>query len=118
MPITAKYLFIVSMDVEPDKEDLFNEIYDTEHVPDILNVPGVISATRSTVMPVEASIGGKHRTLNPEGEPRYSVIYELESPDVILSEAWADWAERGRWPSEVRPHTHNRKHVVRKVWEG
>ena len=118
MPITAKYLFIVSMDVDPDKEDFFNEVYDTEHVPNILKVPGVISATRSTTVPVEASIGGTHRTLNPEGEPRYQVIYELESPDVMVSDAWADWAERGRWPSEVRPHTRNRKHVVRKVWEG
>ena len=58
MPITAKYLFIVSMDVEPDKEDLFNEVYDTEHVPDILQVPGVISATRMKLEPISASVGG------------------------------------------------------------
>ena len=75
MPITANYLFIVSMDVEPDKEDLFNEIYDTEHVPNILKVPGVISATRSAVVPVDVNIGGAHRTLNADGEPRYQVIY-------------------------------------------
>lgn len=118
MPITAKYLFIVSMDVERDKEDLFNEIYDTEHVPNILNVPGVISATRSTVVPVDASIGGSHRTLSAEGEPHYQVIYELESPHVMVSDAWAEWAERGRWPEEVRPFTKNRRHVVRKVCEG
>ena len=31
MPITSKYLFVASMDVDPDKEDLFNEVYDTEH---------------------------------------------------------------------------------------
>ena len=35
MPLTAKYLFIVSMDVEAEYEDLFNEVYDTEHVPNI-----------------------------------------------------------------------------------
>lgn len=115
MPITANYLFIVSMDVEPDKEDLFNEIYDTEHVPNILKVPGVISATRSAVVPVDVNIGGAHRTLNADGEPRYQVIYELERPDVMVSEAWAKWAERGRWPDEVRPFTKNRRHVVRKV---
>ena len=33
MPLKEKYLFIVSMDVSPEKEDLFNEVYDTEHVP-------------------------------------------------------------------------------------
>jgi len=33
MPIKAKYLFVASMDVDTDKEALFNEVYDTEHVP-------------------------------------------------------------------------------------
>ena len=29
----SKYLFIASMDVESEQEDLFNEVYDKEHVP-------------------------------------------------------------------------------------
>ena len=118
MPITAKYLFIVSMDVDPDKEDFFNEIYDTEHVPNILKVPGVISATRAVLEPFSAEIAGQHRQLNPDGEARYQVIYELESPEVIVSPEWAEWAEKGRWPGEVRPFTRNRSHILRKVWEG
>ena len=36
MPVTTKYLFIVSMDVAPEKEALFNEVYDREHVPNLL----------------------------------------------------------------------------------
>jgi len=28
MPITSRYLFTASMDVEPAKEALFNEVYD------------------------------------------------------------------------------------------
>ena len=118
MSITAKYLYIVSMDVDPDKEELFNEIYDTEHVPNILKVPGVIAATRTTLQPADPSAAGGHRTLNPASEARYSVIYEIESPDIMFSEAWKEQAEKGRWPSEVRPHTKNRSHVIRKVWEG
>ncbi len=115
MPITAKYLFIVSMDVEADKEDLFNDVYDTEHVPNILKVPGVISATRMRLEDLDASAAGSHRRVNPDGEPRYSVIYELERPDVMTGEAWAAESEKGRWPAEVRPHTKNRRHVLRKV---
>ena len=41
MPIKSRYLFVVTMDVDPDKEALFNEVYDTEHVPNLLKVPGV-----------------------------------------------------------------------------
>ena len=41
MPIKTKYLFFASMDVVPEKEALFNEVYDQEHVPTLLKVPGV-----------------------------------------------------------------------------
>ena len=33
MPFNAPYAFMVSMDVETDKEELFNEVYDEEHIP-------------------------------------------------------------------------------------
>jgi hypothetical protein len=33
MSINSNYLFVVNMDVDADKEALFNEIYDTEHIP-------------------------------------------------------------------------------------
>lgn len=117
MPSKAKYLFVVSMDVAPDKEDLFNEVYDNEHVPYISAVPGVISATRSTRVPLTMLLAGEKRTMDPGDEPKYSAIYELESPDVLLSPEWAEAGERGRWPTEVRPHTTNRRHILRKVWQ-
>ena len=46
MTIESKYLFIASMDVAKDQEDLFNRVYDTEHIPNLLKVPGVISVAR------------------------------------------------------------------------
>ena len=52
MPAQARYVFIASMDVDPDKEDLFNEVYDQEHVPMLLKVPGVISITRFESAPL------------------------------------------------------------------
>ena len=115
MSITARYLFVVSMDVEPEKEALFNEVYDTEHVPFISEVPGVLGATRSTREPLKMMLAGKEQVMDPGTEPKYSAIYELESPDVLLSAAWAEAGERGRWPTEVRPFTTNRRHILRKV---
>jgi len=38
--INSKYIFVASMDVDPDKEALFNEVYDTEHIPNLLNFQG------------------------------------------------------------------------------
>jgi hypothetical protein len=55
------------------------------------------------------------RTPDAGDEPRYSVTYEIESPAVLLGAEWAAAGERGRWPTEVRPFTTNRRHVLRKV---
>lgn len=114
MPETGDYILIVSMDVESDKEDLFNEVYDHEHMPAVLTVPGVVSAERHTHLPLTLAIGGEVKTIEAEGEPKYSAIYRLESPEVMLSEEWKAAVESGRWPEQVRPHTYNRRHVLRK----
>jgi hypothetical protein len=115
MAIETKYVFIASMDVASEKEALFNEIYDTEHIPNLLKVPGVHNVTRLRTEPASMSIGGEQKALDGAGAPRYMAIYEIESPDVVKSIAWAEAVERGRWPSEVRPYTSNRHHAVRKV---
>ena len=115
MPFKTRYIFIASMDVAPDNEALFNEVYDTEHIPNLLKVPGVVSITRFTVEKLVLAIGGERKSIVAEGEPRYSAVYEIESPAVLTSGAWARAVEAGRWPAEVRPHTRNRRHVLRKV---
>jgi hypothetical protein len=111
----ARFLFTAAMDVDPDKEALFNEVYDTEHVPALLKVPGVLSVRRGVTEPLTMFIGGEKKTIVAEGEPRYSAYYELESAEVLTSEAWAKAVEAGRWPSQVRPFTRKRRHVLRKL---
>jgi hypothetical protein len=114
MPITAKYAFIVSMDVEPDKEALFNDVYDNEHVPNLLKVPGVRAVTRLKGEPFKVSIGGTEKSITHEG-PTYSAIYDIDDPQVLVSPEWANAVEAGRWPNDVRPYTHNRRHALYKV---
>ena len=118
MAIGAEYLFISSMDVEPDKEDLFNEVYETEHIPYLGGVPGVLSVARFERRPLVLTIGGETRTIEIENEPHYTSIYELESPEVLVSEAWAEAIERGRWSREVRPFTMNARRVLVKRVQG
>ncbi len=115
MQTKAKFFFFASMDVAPEKDALFNEVYDQEHVPMLLKVPGVISVVRLEARPLALSIGGERKTIVAEGEPKYTAIYEIESPEVLVSDAWAEAVEAGRWPKEVRPYTSNRRHVLREV---
>jgi hypothetical protein len=115
MPIMSKWIFTAAMDVDPDKEDVFNEVYDQEHIPLISKVPGVISVKRLKLDTLRITMGGETKTIDPQGAPRYSAIYELDSPDVLTSPAFAQAVDQGRWPTHVRPYTRNRQHTLYKV---
>ena len=114
MTIKSRYIFVASMDVDRDKEALFNEVYDTEHIPNLLQVRGVHAATRIKGVDFELSIGGGTHAIGHEGA-RYSVICEIDGPHVLVSPDWAKAGEAGRWPSQVRPYTRNRRHALYKV---
>ena len=104
------YVLIVSMDVEATKENLFNEVYD-EHAEQLRAVPGVRSVERFKGEPFKISIGGEIKSVAAP-DPVYTAIYELETPEVLQSEAWASAVEQGRWADEIRPHTRNRSHAL------
>ena len=108
----SKYLFIASMDVEKEKEDIFNEVYDKEHVPNLLTVPGVLSVSRYKMRELTMLLGGERKVMQFDDEPAFHALYEVESPEVLLSDAWGEAVELGRWPEQVRPYTRNRRHIM------
>jgi len=110
--MSARFLYLVRMDVAHDHEALFNEVYDTEHVPNLLTVPGVIAVARFKTQELTLSIGGEKKRIVIENEPRYQALYEIESPEVLVSDAWSRAVEEGRWPGQVRQYTKNRRHVL------
>ena len=91
------YVFWVMMDVERHKEALFNDLYDTEHLPLLLKLDGLVNAVR-------------YRTNNP-AEPRYLCVYEVTKPDLPMSKLWNETSDIGRWKPEVRPYTYNKKWI-------
>ncbi|QEL27370.1 hypothetical protein FQV39_32715 (plasmid) [Bosea sp. F3-2] len=113
MPFSAPYVLIASMDVALEHERLFNEIYD-EHAAHLASVPGVRKVTRMKGQPFRIRIGGELVPM-PEPDPIYTAIYEIDDPKVLESEAWAEACEAGRWASEIRQHTRNRKHHIYKI---
>ena len=92
------YVFWVMMDIEPHREALFNELYDTEHLPLLLELPGCVNAVR-------------YRT-KAAGEPRYLCAYEVENTELPMSKLWNDTSDIGRWKPEVRPYTFNKRYIV------
>jgi hypothetical protein len=112
MPIKSPYLFVATMNVAPEQENLFNEVYDTEHVPFLGSVPGVGGILRFRTIDLGSVVGPDGPIKSAPDEPRYTAIYELDSPEVLASDAWSRMLEKGRWPSEVRPFTADRRHVL------
>ncbi|HTY60925.1 MAG TPA: hypothetical protein VMG30_01585 [Acidobacteriota bacterium] len=69
--MTRYLLFAFSDCVDPSREEEFNRWYDTMHVPDMLETPGMIRATRWVSADPQ------------EGQRRkYLALYELETDDV------------------------------------
>lgn len=106
-----KYFFIVSMNVKPEYEELFNEVYDTEHVPYLLEVPGVQKVYRGKGLPFSFSIGGETKSMDAPHQ-KFVAIYELDNPKVVNSDEWSVAVEKGRWGTHVREHTSERSHFM------
>ena len=107
----SKYIFVVSMNVKKEHEDLFNEVYDEEHIPYLLKVPGVNKVTRGKGVPFSFAIGGEMKSMNAPAQ-KFIAMYEIDNPDVVNSQEWSLAVEEGRWSSQVRQHTSERSHFM------
>src|SRR2546426_12359559 len=97
MPIQTRYLFSAAMSVQPDKDALFNEVYDKEHVPALLGVPGVIAVARFKSERVTMMIGGERKTIVIESKHAYNALCQIESPAGLTSDSSAKAVEAWRW---------------------
>jgi hypothetical protein len=88
-------MWLVQLDIPEELEDEFNRIYDTEHVPYISAVPGVLDVQRYVLeRPVD-------------NVQKYATVYLVSSPDLPQSAQWRAASDRGEWSQKIRPHTAN-----------
>jgi hypothetical protein len=89
-PNGAGGLLVASMNVDPVAEAEFNEWYDSEHLPQLAAVPGVLCARR-------------FRSKEDAPERKYVALYHLTGVDVSRSDAWQK-AANTPWTARIRPH--------------
>lgn len=97
----APYFYMVTFEIAPEDEREFNEIYDTDHIPNILQVEGVLGVTRL-----------KDGAPNEKGWLVYSAIYWLARPEIPDTPAWKAKSEIGRWPPVIRPKVKSRQRRI------
>ncbi|HKN00894.1 MAG TPA: hypothetical protein VJX23_10290 [Candidatus Binataceae bacterium] len=71
----AKYTFIVLTNPVAGKETEYNEWYNRDHIPDVLNVPGFVCAQRFRL--ADAQFGGEASKAY-----KYLALYEIETEDL------------------------------------
>ena len=95
-PDNAGGLLVSAMNVAPEMDAEFNAWYDTEHLPRLAELPGVLMARRYR------SPGAGHR---------YVATYHLTSPDVCESPAWQAVSSTP-WTQKLLPHLSDRLRFV------
>src|ERR1700751_2435877 len=83
-------LLMVWTDIDPQFEVEFNNWYDEEHLPRLLEVPGFLSAGRYVAV---------------KGAPKYLAIYELEDHNVLRSTAYLDTVKYQPSPQRAKVGT-------------
>jgi len=96
-PEGAGGLLLVGMTPAPAVETAFNAWYDTEHVPALARVPGVLCARR-----FRAGSGG----------PKYVALYHLAAPGVVDSAEWKAASGSTPMPEHIRPQISDRLRLV------
>src|SRR5437870_3244856 len=77
-------IFLVYVDIDAQHDKEFNAWYNTEHLPELLAVPGILAAARYKAV---------------KGGPKYLAFYELENVGVLRTSAFTDrprtpWGQR------------------------
>src|SRR5712691_5180487 len=98
-PANAGGLLLVGMTPAPAVETAFNAWYDTEHVPALARVPGVLSARR-------------FRTAGGSGGPKYVALYHLTAPGVVDGAEWKGASGSTPMPEHIRPQISDRLRLV------
>lgn len=82
-------MFLVFTDIDAKYEEEFNAWYNTEHLGDLLNLPGFLDAARYVAT---------------KGGPRYLAVYELASADALKSAEFQNFrANPSPWSRRMSP---------------
>ena len=99
-PTDAGGLILVSMDIDPEREAEFNDWYNTEHIPRLNSIPGVLAARRFR------SLQGSHL-----GAPAYIALYHVEDTDIYATRTWVS-ANETPWMLRMRRFQRNRTYLM------
>ncbi len=94
-------IYFLQQSIPANLEERFNTLYDGDHIPLMLQVPGVEACARYRLAWSESG-----------DVPDYLAIYGIDSPSLPKSQIWKAQTNKGAWPTEMRPHFTARRNGV------
>lgn len=103
--MTNKGFLLVTMQPPPAFEEEFNAWYDSEHIPERLGVPGILTARRYVCA---------------GGHPKYLAMYDLENHAVMTSPAYLSVAfeNSSPWTRRVTSRVRPWRSTGDQIWPG
>jgi hypothetical protein len=95
-PEDAGGVIITAMDVDPAVEDEFNDWYNTEHIPILSKLPGMLAARRFRA---------------DRGATRYLALYHVTDPAIYAKPSWYT-ANGTPWMLRMRRFQRNRSYFM------
>jgi len=103
--MSPKGFLLVTMQPPPAFEEEFNAWYDSEHIPERLAVPGILTARRYVAA---------------DAHPKYLAMYDLESHAVMASPAYLKVAfeNSSPWTKRVTARVSPWRATGEQIWPG
>lgn len=95
-PVDATGMICYFMSIDAQHEEEFNDWYDTEHIPRLVSVPGVLAARRFRAI---------------RGRQRYVAVYHFADSQLPLSPAWRA-AAGTPWTARIARYRHDNERLV------
>ncbi|MCA3070400.1 MAG: hypothetical protein ING90_04850 [Rhodocyclaceae bacterium] len=93
----APYCMMITFEIDPKDEAEFNDIYDNDHVPNIMKLPGVTEVLRF-----------REAEANAKGFLVYTAVYMMATENLHLTSEWTVLSDLGRWAPVIRPKVKSR----------
>jgi hypothetical protein len=103
------YLYVAQVSIPKEYEAEMNRLYDDEHIPNLMTLPGLRSARRYKLAWGDPDM------------PAYLAVYELDDPTLPQTAAWKAASDKGEWSVKIRPRLTVRLHGMfeqTRAWPG
>ena len=97
----SDFIYFLLQSIPPEFDEKFNLLYNTDHIPLMLQTPGTSSCTRYKLLHSDGS-----------GLPDYLAIYAVDESNRPRSPEWKRQTSLGAWPTQIRPHFTARRNGV------